>query len=112
VHGRHAARLRAKDEQQVRPNLADEREDFIVGNAAAEKIHVPAARLKQVGAHLRAEFFRLVIGTGDQNALAVPRRVIRVNDIPVMGSGKIDYRAVTMIVAREAESASASVKSE
>ena len=44
--------------------------------------------------------------------LAVPRRVIRVNDIPVMGSGKIDYRAVTMIVAREAESAPASVKSE
>ena len=44
--------------------------------------------------------------------LAVPRRVIRVNDIPVMGSGKIDYRAVTMIVAREAEAAAASVKSE
>jgi acyl-[acyl-carrier-protein]-phospholipid O-acyltransferase/long-chain-fatty-acid--[acyl-carrier-protein] ligase len=44
--------------------------------------------------------------------LAVPRRVIRVNDIPVMGSGKIDYRAVTMIVAREAESVAASVKSE
>jgi acyl-[acyl-carrier-protein]-phospholipid O-acyltransferase/long-chain-fatty-acid--[acyl-carrier-protein] ligase len=44
--------------------------------------------------------------------LAVPRRVIRVNDIPVMGSGKIDYRAVTMIVARDAESAPASVKSE
>ena len=44
--------------------------------------------------------------------LAVPRRVIRVNDIPVMGSGKIDYRAVTMIVAREAETAAASVKSE
>ena len=44
--------------------------------------------------------------------LAVPRRVIRVNDIPVMGSGKIDYRAVTMIVAREADSAPASVKSE
>jgi acyl-[acyl-carrier-protein]-phospholipid O-acyltransferase/long-chain-fatty-acid--[acyl-carrier-protein] ligase len=44
--------------------------------------------------------------------LAVPRRVIRVNDIPVMGSGKIDYRAVTMIVALEAESAAASVKSE
>ena len=44
--------------------------------------------------------------------LAVPRRVIRVNDIPLMGSGKIDYRAVTMIVAREAESAAASVKSE
>ena len=44
--------------------------------------------------------------------LAVPRRVIRVNDIPVMGSGKIDYRAVTMIVAREAETPAASVKSE
>jgi acyl-[acyl-carrier-protein]-phospholipid O-acyltransferase/long-chain-fatty-acid--[acyl-carrier-protein] ligase len=44
--------------------------------------------------------------------LAVPRRVIRVNDIPVLGSGKIDYRAVTMIVAHEAEAAAASVKSE
>ena len=44
--------------------------------------------------------------------LAMPRRVIRVKDIPVMGSGKVDYRAVTMIVAREVESAPASVKSE
>ncbi len=44
--------------------------------------------------------------------LAVPRRVIRVNDIPVLGSGKIDYRAVAAIVAKEAESVPASVKSE
>jgi acyl-[acyl-carrier-protein]-phospholipid O-acyltransferase/long-chain-fatty-acid--[acyl-carrier-protein] ligase len=39
--------------------------------------------------------------------LAVPRRVIRVNDIPVMGSGKTDYRAVAQIVATEADSAPA-----
>lgn len=44
--------------------------------------------------------------------LAVPRRVIRVNDIPVLGSGKIDYRGVAAIVAKEAESAPASIKSE
>jgi len=39
--------------------------------------------------------------------LAVPRRVIRVNDIPVMGSGKTDYRAVAHIVATETDSAPA-----
>src|SRR5262245_57364989 len=39
--------------------------------------------------------------------LAVPRRIIRVNDIPVMGSGKTDYRAVAQIVANEADSAAA-----
>jgi len=44
--------------------------------------------------------------------LAVPRRVIRVNDIPQLGSGKTDYRAVAAIVAKEADSLSASVKSE
>ena len=44
--------------------------------------------------------------------LAVPRRVIRVNDIPVLGSGKIDYRGVATIVAEEAEFMAASVKSE
>ena len=44
--------------------------------------------------------------------LAVPRRVIRVNDVPVLGSGKIDYRAVEAIVAKDAESAPASVKSQ
>ena len=43
--------------------------------------------------------------------LAVPRRVIRVNDIPVMGSGKIDYRGVAAIVAK-ADSTPASIKSE
>jgi acyl-[acyl-carrier-protein]-phospholipid O-acyltransferase/long-chain-fatty-acid--[acyl-carrier-protein] ligase len=36
--------------------------------------------------------------------LAVPRRLIRANDIPVLGSGKIDYRAVAQIVAKEADS--------
>jgi len=44
--------------------------------------------------------------------LAVPRRVIRVNDIPALGSGKIDYRGVAAIVAKEADSVPASVKSE
>jgi acyl-[acyl-carrier-protein]-phospholipid O-acyltransferase/long-chain-fatty-acid--[acyl-carrier-protein] ligase len=44
--------------------------------------------------------------------LAVPRRVLRVNDIPVLGNGKIDYRAVAAIVAKEAESAPLMVKSQ
>lgn len=44
--------------------------------------------------------------------LAVPRRVIRVNDIPQLGNGKTDYRAVAAIVAKEADSVPASVKSE
>jgi acyl-[acyl-carrier-protein]-phospholipid O-acyltransferase / long-chain-fatty-acid--[acyl-carrier-protein] ligase len=44
--------------------------------------------------------------------LAVPRRVLRVNDIPVLGSGKIDYGGVAALVAREAETASAMVKSQ
>jgi len=44
--------------------------------------------------------------------LAVPRRIIRVNDIPVLGSGKTDYRGVAAIVAKEADIVPASVKSE
>ena len=44
--------------------------------------------------------------------LAVPRRIIRVNDLPVLGSGKVDYRGVAAIVAKEAESQPASVKTD
>jgi acyl-[acyl-carrier-protein]-phospholipid O-acyltransferase/long-chain-fatty-acid--[acyl-carrier-protein] ligase len=44
--------------------------------------------------------------------LAVPRRIIRVNDIPVLGSGKIDYGGVASIVAKEAAAAPIAVKSE
>ena len=44
--------------------------------------------------------------------LAVPRRIIRVNDIPALGSGKVDYRGVAAIVAKEAEVAAASVKTD
>jgi acyl-[acyl-carrier-protein]-phospholipid O-acyltransferase / long-chain-fatty-acid--[acyl-carrier-protein] ligase len=42
--------------------------------------------------------------------LAVPRRVLPVNDIPVLGSGKTDYRAVAALIA-EGDSGS-TVKSE
>jgi acyl-[acyl-carrier-protein]-phospholipid O-acyltransferase/long-chain-fatty-acid--[acyl-carrier-protein] ligase len=34
---------------------------------------------------------------------AVPRRVLRVNDIPVLGTGKTDYLGVAKIVAKDAE---------
>jgi acyl-[acyl-carrier-protein]-phospholipid O-acyltransferase / long-chain-fatty-acid--[acyl-carrier-protein] ligase len=45
--------------------------------------------------------------------LAVPRRVLRVNDIPVLGSGKIDYGGVAAIVASDtAASTPAMVKSQ
>ncbi len=37
--------------------------------------------------------------------LAVPRRVIRVNDIPVLGTGKTDYFGVAKMVAKDAEAA-------
>jgi acyl-[acyl-carrier-protein]-phospholipid O-acyltransferase/long-chain-fatty-acid--[acyl-carrier-protein] ligase len=51
----------------------------------------------------RSEFIVWVQSHGVPE-LAVPRRVLRVNDIPVLGSGKIDYGAVAAIVAKEAES--------
>jgi acyl-[acyl-carrier-protein]-phospholipid O-acyltransferase/long-chain-fatty-acid--[acyl-carrier-protein] ligase len=41
--------------------------------------------------------------------LAVPRRVLPVNDIPVLGSGKTDYRAVAALIA---EAAPSTVKSD
>ena len=37
--------------------------------------------------------------------LAVPRRVIPVTDVPVLGTGKTDYGGVANIVAKNAETA-------
>ena len=44
--------------------------------------------------------------------LAVPRRVIPVTDVPVLGTGKTDYVSVAKIVAKHAETAFESSPSE
>jgi acyl-[acyl-carrier-protein]-phospholipid O-acyltransferase/long-chain-fatty-acid--[acyl-carrier-protein] ligase len=49
----------------------------------------------------RSEFLVWVQSHGVPE-LAVPRRVLHVNDIPVLGSGKIDYGGVAAIVGKEA----------
>jgi hypothetical protein len=69
--GGHAARQGAEHDQQVRSELADELEDFIVGNAAAGEEDGVAFGFEEVGADLAAQLFGLIVAADDEDFAAV-----------------------------------------